>query len=234
MDEFNPARFLVWYLVFVFSTTCHEAAHAFVAKRGGDDTAYAHGHVTLDPFPHIRREPFGMVLVPILSFLSFGWMVGWASVPYDPYWGQRFPRRWALMSLAGPGANFLLVLLSVATIHILSAVGVFHLTDQGGTTVGMVQLAAGHDFSSPLGALAGALSVMVQLNLILGLYNLIPIPPLDGAAVVEGFGPSGVRAVYARFRQNPMFQMLGLLAVWWIFPSLLTPLLVFIVRGLLY
>ena len=49
------ADFLVWYLVFIFSTTCHEAAHAYVAKRGGDDTAYSHGHVTLDPLSEERR-----------------------------------------------------------------------------------------------------------------------------------------------------------------------------------
>ena len=67
---------LLWYIAFLFSTTCHEAAHAWAAKRGGDTTAYAGGQVTLDPLPHIRREPFGMVMMPWLSFLSGGWMMG--------------------------------------------------------------------------------------------------------------------------------------------------------------
>jgi hypothetical protein len=79
---------LLWYVVFLLSTTCHEAAHALVAKRGGDLTAFHGGQVTLEPWPHIRREPFGMILVPILSFLTGGWMVGWASAPYDPFWSQ--------------------------------------------------------------------------------------------------------------------------------------------------
>lgn len=96
------ADLFIWYLVFVFSTTCHEAAHAFVAHRGGDPTAYAGGHVTLDPLPHIRRSPFGMVIVPIVSFLIDHWMIGWASVPVNPTWARAHPRRSALMALAGP------------------------------------------------------------------------------------------------------------------------------------
>jgi hypothetical protein len=58
----------IWYVVFLFSTTCHEASHALVAKLGGDDTAERTGQVTLNPMPHIRREPWGMVVIPILSF----------------------------------------------------------------------------------------------------------------------------------------------------------------------
>jgi len=226
------AEFLVWYLVFVFSTTFHEAAHAFVAHRGGDSTAYSHGHVTLDPFPHIRREPFGMVLVPILSFMQLGWLIGWASVPFDPQWGARYPRRYAVMSLAGPGANFVLALLSFIAIRSLSSAGVFHLTDQGGTTVGLVQLPQGHDFSSPLGALALALSVMLQLNVILGLYNLMPIPPLVGAAVLQGFAPAPVRSFYERLRMNPMMLLLGLVVAWMVFPTIMRPAFLILRRAL--
>lgn len=222
------AQFLVWFLVFVFSTTCHEAAHAWVAQRGGDPTAYALGHVTLDPLPHIRRTPFGMVVVPVLSFLltKGGGMIGWASVPYDPLWGSRHPRRWAVMSLAGPMTNFLLAFLAVLAIHGLTALEVFTPFGQGGgTQAGFVQLPVGHEFNSPLGALALALSVMLQLNLLLGFFNLIPIPPLDGAAVVEGFGTAGIRAIYERFRQNPTLQLLGMVLIWTTFPSLVFPLI---------
>jgi Zn-dependent protease len=216
-------QFLVWYLVFVFSTTCHEAAHAFVAHRGGDSTAYSQGHVTLDPLPHIRREPFGMVLVPIVAFWMWGYVIGWASVPFDPFWGARHPRRYAFMSLVGPGANFLLALIALISIRVLSSAGVFHLSDYGGTTVGFVQLPQGHELNSPLGALALGLSVMLQLNVILGIFNLLPIPPLDGAAVVQGFGPAPVRHFYERIRMNPAISMLGLLVAWLIFPSLIGP-----------
>ena len=109
---------LVYYVVFLFSTTLHEAAHAWVAKRGGDLTAYHGGQVSLDPRPHIRREPFGMVLLPILSVLISGWPFGYASAPYDPRWAERHPRRAALMALGGPASNLSLVLLAGLLIRI--------------------------------------------------------------------------------------------------------------------
>jgi Zn-dependent protease len=221
MEKF--AEFLVWYLVFIFSTTCHEAAHAWIAQRGGDDTASALGHVTLDPTPHIRREPFGMVFVPILSFALAGWMIGWASVPFNPHWGARYPKRMAWMSLAGPATNFLLATIALVAIRVLSAYGVFQRPYGGGTAVGLVELPEGYDFSSPLGAVALALSVMLQLNVILGVYNLIPVPPLDGASVVEGFGSPSIRSFYERIRVNPMFSILGLILAWQLFPLFVRP-----------
>src|SRR6267378_8641055 len=86
------------YVVFLFSTTCHEAAHSLVAKWGGDLTAAEGDQVTLNPIPHIRRSPVGMVVIPILSFLLGGWMIGWASAPFDPNWQRQYPRRSAWMA----------------------------------------------------------------------------------------------------------------------------------------
>src|SRR5215468_6229382 len=86
MNNLTPdflALGLIWYVVFLFSTTCHEAAHALAAKLGGDLTAFHGGQVSLDPIPHVRRELFGMVVFPILSYVTGGWMMGWASAPYD-------------------------------------------------------------------------------------------------------------------------------------------------------
>lgn len=214
--------FLIWYLVFVFSTTCHEAAHAFAAKHGGDNTAYAMGQVTLDPIPHIRREPFGMVIMPILSF-QMGMMVGWASTPYDPYWGVRYPRRWALMSFAGPLTNFALAAVALVALRALDSASVLHLSGHHGPSVGLVQLPAGQEFSSALGALALALSAMLKLNVLLGVYNLIPVPPLDGAAVVQGFGPRSLSLFYDRLRESPVARIVGLLGAWWVFPIVFTP-----------
>lgn len=73
----------VFYGVFLLSTTLHEAAHAWAAMRGGDRTAYDGGQVTLNPLPHIRREPIGMVVLPIVSVLISGWPLGFASAPYS-------------------------------------------------------------------------------------------------------------------------------------------------------
>ena len=100
-------------MAFLFSTTCHEAAHALVAKLGGDETAAQGGQVSLNPIPHIMREPFGMVLIPLLSYFINHSMIGWASAPFDPLWERRHPRRAGWMALAGPAANFSLMLLAV-------------------------------------------------------------------------------------------------------------------------
>src|SRR5258707_14174168 len=91
----------IWYVAFLFSTTCHEAAHALVAKLGGDETAASGGQVSLNPVPHIQREPWGMVVIPILSFIFTRGMIGWASGAFHPNWESRYPRPAAVMSLGG-------------------------------------------------------------------------------------------------------------------------------------
>jgi hypothetical protein len=120
---------LLWYMAFLFSTTLHEASHAFAAFRLGDRTAYEGGQLTLDPIPHILREPFGTVVVPIISFLLGGWMIGWASVPYDPQWAYDNPRSSAKMSAAGPAANLLLALLAALAIRLGIMGGLFSPPD---------------------------------------------------------------------------------------------------------
>src|SRR3990172_10982953 len=125
MDPNLIANGVVWYVVFLFSLTCHEAAHALVAKWGGDPTAALGGQVTLNPVPHMRREIFGTVIMPILSYALGGWMIGWASAPYDPLWRDRHPRRAAWMALAGPAANLCLLLLGAVAIRVGVGLGVF-------------------------------------------------------------------------------------------------------------
>ncbi|HEX5000144.1 MAG TPA: site-2 protease family protein, partial [Terriglobia bacterium] len=93
MENNQIAEAVIYYVVFLFSTTLHEAAHAWVAMLGGDLTAYHGGQVSLDPRPHIRREPFGMVILPVISLLASGWPFGFASTPYDPYWARSHPKR---------------------------------------------------------------------------------------------------------------------------------------------
>ena len=108
----DPVDAIVFYAVFVFSVTLHEAAHAAAALAGGDATAYEGGQVSIDPLPHMRREPFGMVLLPLLTVFTVGFPLGYASAPYDPVWAERYPRRAAWMALAGPAANLALVAFS--------------------------------------------------------------------------------------------------------------------------
>ena len=209
----------VWYVVFLLSTTCHEAAHALAAKLGGDLTAFHGGQVSLDPVPHIRREPIGMVVFPILTYIMGGWMMGWASAPYDPYWAERHPRRAAWMSLAGPGSNFALVILAAILIRAGIWTGVF----EAPPSAKFAHIVAAATPGVASGA-ATFLSVTFSLNLLLAAFNLLPIPPLDG------FGAMGVLVseesalkLQALERQVGQMRMIGLLVAWQIFGPVFRP-----------
>lgn len=220
---------LLWFIAFLFSTTCHEAAHAWAAKRGGDLTAYAGGQVTLDPRPHMQREPFGMVIMPLLSFYSNGWMMGWASAPYNPHWARAYPRRAAWMALAGPAANFAIAGTSLVLIHIGRMAGFLELTRRTAFD-NLVQSTS----SGPLEAVAALLSVLFALNLLLGSFNLIPVPPLDGFSVLGLLLPSSAMLKLMDLRdQMGMMLILGLLVAWRAFDYIFEPVFIFGLR-LLY
>ena len=201
------------YVVFLLSTTCHEASHALAAKWGGDTTALEGGQVSLNPLPHIRREKFGMVIMPLIGILFGTGLIGWASAPYNAEWSQRHPKRAAWMSLAGPAANFTLALLAAVAMRIGLALGAF------------VPLEPFYDHivgaSSPAGAadgIATVLSVFFSLNILLGIFNLIPFPPLDGYGVLGLFvGETGALRLQALRSQMGAFSLLGLIIAWQLF-----------------
>src|SRR3954451_3725707 len=118
MDQHRLAVGFLWFVAFLFSTTVHEAMHALAALRGGDPTAYHGGQVSLSPVPHIRREPIGMLVLPLITSFTQGWAIGWASAPYDPHWAARYPKRAAVMAAAGPVGNFLIAAVSFAVLRI--------------------------------------------------------------------------------------------------------------------
>ncbi|MBS1105268.1 MAG: metalloprotease RseP [Deltaproteobacteria bacterium] len=203
---------LVWYVVFLFSTSLHEAAHAWAAQRGGDPTAYLGGQLSLDPRPHIRREPFGMLMLPLFTAVTSGWPIGYASAPYDPVWAANHPRRAAWMSLAGPAANLLLVLAASATIWLGIAAGVFAVPDtvSGSSIVAPV--------SEGLAAAAALLvSAFFTLNLILCLFNLMPLPPLDGAGAVGVFLSDAAARRFQELTRHPMLAIAGIVIAWNVF-----------------
>ncbi len=201
-----------WYVVFLFSTVCHEGAHALAAQLGGDLTAFHGGQVTLNPLPHIRREPMGMVVVPILSYVLSGWTIGWASTPYDPLWQRRYPRRAAWMALAGPAANFALMLLAAIAIRIGVAAGYFHPPlAPGFTHITESTQAAGPAFAATFW------SILFVLNLLLGTFNLLPVPPLDGHAVVMLFMGEAAALKYLDWTHRGGFGLLGLILAWALF-----------------
>lgn len=220
MEMSTVALGLLWYVAFLFSTTLHEAAHAWSALKLGDPTAYHGGQVTLNPVPHVAREPFGMVIVPILVFALSGWMVGWASAPYDPRWADRYPKRAALMALAGPAANLVLVLLAAAAVRGGIAAGLF------APDPGLEEL---HTLIQPLaggGWEAGAafVSILFMLNLILLLFNLFPLPPLDGSGALPLVMSDRLAIRYREALRHPGISMAGLLLAWMLFGKVFWPL----------
>lgn len=203
---------VIWYIVFLFSTTCHEGAHSLAAKIGGDTTAFHGGQVTLNPIPHIRRSPFGLVVVPIVSYFLTHWMIGWASAPYDPAWQERYPRRAAWMALAGPAANFTLVILSAIGIRVGMLLGYFHMP-------AYVNLTRITEASTPgfAGFAATFLSIIFLLNLLLGTFNLLPVPPLDGNTGITLFMSEGAALRFMNWSHSQGFGMLGLLLAWYVY-----------------
>ena len=218
-SSFSFFDFGCWLVVFLLSLSTHEAAHALVAKQLGDVTAYLGGQVTLDPIPHIKREPWGMLIVPIASYLSSGWMIGWASAPYNPVWAERYPKRAALMALAGPVANFGIAFLSWCGLKLGLLAGVF--VPGGGwrfaETVVSTQPGLWH-------LAAALLSLGFSLNALLGVFNLIPVPPLDGSALPLFFLHDEMARAYQRFSRSAMPALLGLFVVWQFFPRIYRPI----------
>jgi Zn-dependent protease len=200
---------LCWYIVFLFSTTAHEAAHAWVALKLGDDTAYQGGQVSLDPTPHVRREPWGMVVVPIASFLLGGWMIGWASAPYDPEWAQRYPKRSALMACAGPLVNLCLVITAALALRLGVEAGLFHAPSLAKMTrIAVADEEGWRDLAAIL------LSLVFSLNLLLFIFNLLPLPPLDGASLPLFFMNEKEAEAYAQFIRHPGLAFIGLFLAW--------------------
>ncbi len=207
----------IWYVAFLFSTTCHEAAHAFVAKLGGDDTAALGGQVSLNPVPHMQREPWGMIVIPIFSYISMHAMFGWASAPYDPLWERRHPRRSGWMALAGPMANFLLMLIAVAGLHLGASQGWFHPNFVTGQ----------RDFA------ATTLIIFFSLNLLLGTFNLLPVTPLDGSTVILLFMSEKTAHRYLDWIRGNSWAMAGLLVGILLFRYIYGPIFGFVSAHLL-
>ena len=227
--DFDPANIdvatgLIWFLAFLFSTTVHEAMHALAAWRLGDDTAYQGGQVSLNPAAHIEREPIGMVVLPLLTSLTQGWAVGWASCPYDPVWARRYPGRAALMAAAGPAGNLLITIVVFAVVRIGLAAEWF-VAPEHVSFDSIVELAAGGpSFVTTL------LSVFIVMNVFLCAFNLLPLPPLDGSAILNGLLPDRHAVRLQELQSNAMMSLLGLVIAWRLFPMVADPLFLVLLR----
>lgn len=178
-------------LPFMIAVIFHEFAHGFVAKYWGDTTAEDHGRLTLNPVPHI--DPIGTLLFPgIMMLTGTGFLFGWAKpVPINPNRFRKYRPGLFWVSLAGPGMNFILAFLSAAALcfMIRFVSPTFYLFE-------------------PLLEMA---KVSVVLNWALGIFNLLPLPPLDGSKIVESFLSYSATQKYEQLAQYSFWILLALI-----------------------
>jgi Zn-dependent protease len=179
-------------IVFLFAISIHESAHAFTAWRCGDPTARMLGRVSLNPIRHI--DPFGTVILPLLAMLTHLPVIGWAKpTPVDPRNFKHPMRDDILTAVAGPVSNFLVATIAMVLMALIS------LTSLEGHAV-VRNLSQGYisDTNSTLMPLALLLYEGMQINVLLGVFNLIPVPPLDGSHVLRHVLSDSARQVYDR------------------------------------
>lgn len=175
---------LIWIIPVLFAITVHEFAHGFIASKLGDQTARMMGRLTLNPVKHI--DPIGTILVPAALYFSTGFIFGWAKpVPINAS-ALRSPKQDMLwVAMAGPAANFIMAI------------------------IWLIVLIFGFNFNSQFLITMG--QVGIQINLILAVLNLLPLPPLDGGRVVSALLPNKLAYQYDQLEAYGLFILVGLL-----------------------
>lgn len=197
----EPALLLIIVVILIFSAIIHEVSHGYAALYLGDHTARLAGRLTLNPLPHI--DPLGTIIIPAILVLSgAGFVFGWAKpVPYNPYnlrnqrWGE------AIVAGAGPAVNILIALIFGLLIRFGDVIGIM--------SPGFVDIA----------------SLIVFINILLAIFNLIPMPPLDGSKVLRSLLPYHMAMRYEAFGE--LMSRYGLIATFgflFVFVFLLWPI----------
>jgi len=178
----------VWVLPLIIAITFHEAAHGFVAHRLGDDTAFKLGRVSFNPIRHI--DPFGTLLLPGVLLLSHSpFLFGYAKPVPVRFGSLRNPRMgMVLVALAGPATNIVLAIIAAAGFHVLPWVPA--------------------DYAQWV---ADNLKNMLLINVVLAIFNMLPIPPLDGGRVAVGLLPRPLAIPLARLEPFGMLILVGIL-----------------------
>ena len=203
---------LIIFAVLLFSLTVHEMAHAVTADWLGDPTARRLGRISLNPAVHI--DPVGTIMLPLLGLLAGGFVFGWAKpVPVNPANLKNHRQDFLVIAAAGPASNILMA---------IGASMLLGLVPGGlGASEGMAGVMATFGFA------------MVQLNLLLAVFNMLPIPPLDGGNVLAGILPEALAASYDRLvRPYGFVILIVLMATAWLY-RLIGPPLSFLMGWLL-
>jgi len=203
---------LIIFAVLLFSLTVHEMAHAVTADWLGDPTARRLGRISLNPAVHI--DPVGTIMLPLLGLLAGGFVFGWAKpVPVNPANLKNHRQDFLVIAAAGPASNIIMA---------IGASMLLGLVPGGlGASEGMAGVMATFGFA------------MVQLNLLLAVFNMLPIPPLDGGNVLAGILPEALAASYDRLvRPYGFVILIVLMATGWLY-RLIGPPLSFLMGWLL-
>jgi Zn-dependent protease len=193
MNQNLVFQIAVWVVPLVIAIVFHEVAHGLVAKRLGDTTAEERGRLTLNPFKHV--DPFGTVILPLILAISHAPVFGWAKPVPVNYARLRHPRRdMVLVALAGPGMNLLLALLGAIILAVTLSVS---SNPNSATTV----------------LIAGNALNFVLINIFLGVFNLLPVPPFDGGHVVEGLLPPPLAIGFRKIGRYSLLVFVMLLLV---------------------
>ena len=219
------AEILYQMIAFLFAISVHESSHAWTASRCGDPTARMLGRVSLNPIRHI--DPIGTIVLPLVAAISGIPLLGWAKpTPVDPRNFRNPMMDDILTSVAGPVSNFI-----VATGALLLLGGISLSSSSGHAAI--TDLLRGVDVAGSNSALAFAATLLFELmfiNIVLAVFNLIPVPPLDGSHVLRHFLSDPVRTMYDRI------GIFGLLALVYLggglLSSLIRPFITFYVRML--
>ena len=206
MLDINVAQIVIAFIVLLFSLTVHESAHAWTANRLGDPTARLLGRVSLNPIVHI--DPIGTVVFPLIALASHVPLIGWAKpVPVN---GSRLghPRRdFVLVAAAGPASNLVMAFTAAAVLAVLP--------------VSPVVLGE-PNVSVPIASL---LNSAIQLNLLLAVFNMMPIPPLDGGNVLAGLLPFQLARQFDRLRPYGVLLIYALILTDGYYYLVITPYL---------
>jgi len=189
------SRIFIWAVPVLFSIVIHEASHGWTAYRLGDDTAKNMGRLTLNPLVHL--DIFGTVILPLIMIVLGGPVFGWAKpVPFNPYnFYPRVNRRNGIMwvAISGPASNFAIAFVASFVLVISQK---FFSGFPSILYLSIVQLA----------------QAFVLINLILGFFNLIPLPPLDGSKILMRFLPPSMEQQFLRFERYGMLILILILA----------------------